>query len=192
VLLTPLLAGLDGVEKMSKSLGNYIGITDPPNEMYGKAMSIPDALIPTYLEYVTDVPMDEVRSIAAGQRDGSVHPRDAKRRLARGIVEVWHGAEAAGAAEAEFDRVIVGKDMPDEIPEAAISKDDAPDGQIKLTKLLVVTGLAESNREARRLISQGGVTIDAQRHNDIDAVITVRAGMVIKVGARRYVRVNVS
>jgi tyrosyl-tRNA synthetase len=191
VVLTPLLAGLDGVEKMSKSLGNYIGITEPPNEMYGKAMSIPDALIPVYLEYVTEVPLDEVRATTAGLADGSVHPRDAKRRLARGIVEVWHGPDAAQAAEREFDRVVVGKDIPDEIPDAVISRDDAPDGKIKLLKLLVITGLAESNREARRLISQGGVTVDGQRQSDNDAVIAVRPGMVLKVGGRRFVKISV-
>jgi tyrosyl-tRNA synthetase len=189
VMLTPLLTGLDGVEKMSKSLGNYIGITESANEMYGKAMSVPDALIPAYLEYVTDVPIAEVRTTAAGLESGSVHPRDAKRRMARGIVEVWHGPDAALAAEREFDRVIVGKDVPVEIPDAVISKDDTPDGRIKLAKLLAVTGLAESNREARRLISQGGVTVDGERQNDVDAVIAVKTGTVIRVGARRYARV---
>ncbi|MDR7455261.1 MAG: tyrosine--tRNA ligase, partial [Armatimonadota bacterium] len=101
VLLTPLLPGLDGVEKMSKSLGNAIGITEPPAEMFGKVMSIPDALMPTYFEYATDVPMAEVEAIVRGLADGRVHPRDAKRRLAREIVEVWHGTQAAEAAEAE-------------------------------------------------------------------------------------------
>jgi tyrosyl-tRNA synthetase len=188
VVLTPLLAGLDGVEKMSKSLGNYIGITEAPAEMFGKAMSIPDGLMPLYFESVTDVSMDEVRVIVAGLQTGTVHPRDAKRRLARAIVEVWHGARASEAAEAEFDRVIVGKDTPDDVPEATLSADDAPGGRIKLAKLLVATGLAESNREARRLISQGGVTVDGERHNDVDAVIAAKTGIVIRVGARRFAK----
>ncbi len=191
VLLTPLLPGLDGVEKMSKSLGNYIGITEPPAEMFGKAMSIPDHLMGMYFEYATDVPMPEVEAILRGLDGGSVHPRDAKRRLARAIVEVWHGADAAAAAEAEFARVFVGRELPAEIPEAVVASDDAPGGRMPLAKLLVVTGLAESNRDARRLISQGGVTVDSDRHHDIDAVVAVRTGLVVRVGRRRMVRLTV-
>ncbi|MDQ7859965.1 MAG: tyrosine--tRNA ligase [Armatimonadota bacterium] len=192
VLLTPLLPGLDGVEKMSKSLGNAIGITEPPAEMFGKVMSIPDALMPTYFEYATDVPMAEVEAIVRGLADGRVHPRDAKRRLARAIVEVWHGTQAAEAAEAEFERVFVGRELPGEVPEAAIAADDAPGGQIRLVKLLVVTGLADSNNEARRLISQGGVTVDGRRLHDVDATVTVRPGLVVQVGRRRVVRLAIA
>ena len=192
VLLTPLLPGLDGVEKMSKSLGNYIGITEPPAEMFGKAMSVPDSLMPMYFEHATDVPMDEVEAIRRGLEDGSVHPRDAKRRLARAIVAVWHGAGAAEAAEAAFERVFVDKELPEEMPEAVISSDDAPGGRMPLSKLLVVTGLAESNRDARRLISQGGVTVDGARHHDIEATVPVRTGLVLRVGRRRIMRVVVT
>jgi tyrosyl-tRNA synthetase len=192
VLLTPLLPGLDGVEKMSKSLGNSIGITEPPTEMFGKAMSVPDSLMPMYFEYATDVPMAEVEAIRRGLEEGSVHPRDAKRRLARAIVEVWHGREAAEAAEAAFERVFVDKDLPEDLPEAVISSDDAPGGRIPLSKLLVITGLAESNRDARRLISQGGVTVDGARHHDIEDTVPVRTGLVVRVGRRRIVRVVVA
>ena len=192
VLLTPLLAGLDGVEKMSKSLGNAIGITEPPVEMFGKAMSIPDALMPVYFEYTTEVPLDEVAAIKRGLDDGSLHPRDAKRRLARAIVELWHGEAAAHAAEAAFERVFVEKDLPDEIPETVVSPDDAPAGHMKLVKLLVLTGLAESNSEARRLISQGGVMVDGGRSHDVDAVVTVRTGLVVRVGRRRFARIQMA
>ena len=192
VLLTPLLAGLDGVEKMSKSLGNFIGITEPPAEMFGKAMSIPDALMPAYFEYATEVPLDEVAAIRQGLDAGTLHPRDAKRRLAAAIVEVWHGADAARAAEAAFDRVFVERDLPAEIPDAVISADEAPGGQMRLIRLLVVIGLAESNGEARRLISQGGVTVDGSRLHDIDAVIPVRSGLVVRVGRRRFARIKIS
>jgi tyrosyl-tRNA synthetase len=191
VVLTPLLPGLDGVEKMSKSLGNYIGITEPPNDMFGKAMSIPDALMPMYFEYATDVPLQDIAEIRRALENGSLHPRDAKRRLARAIVEMWHGAAAAQAAEEAFARVFVSKDLPEGIPEAGISPDDLPGGQIKLSKLLVVTGLAESNREARRLISQGGVMVDGTRLNDVDAVVSVQDGVVVRVGGRRFVKVKV-
>jgi tyrosyl-tRNA synthetase len=192
VVLTPLLPGIDGVEKMSKSLGNAIGITEPPAEMFGKVMSVPDDLMPAYFEYATEVPMDEVRAITQGLADGTVHPRDAKRRLARAVVEVWHGADAAAGAEAAFDRVFVERSLPEQIPEALISPDDAPGGRIRLTKLLVVTGLAESNAEARRLISQGGVTVEGARVHDVNAQVAVRGGLVVQVGRRRFVRVTLS
>ncbi|MDR7483912.1 MAG: tyrosine--tRNA ligase [Armatimonadota bacterium] len=190
VVLTPLLPGTDGVEKMSKSLDNWIGITEPPDQMFGKVMSIPDALMPVYFEYATEVPMDEVEAICRGLQDGTAHPRDAKRRLARAIVEIWHGAQAAAAAEAAFDRVFVERDLPSEMPEAVVASDDAPGGRMKLTKLLVTTGLAESHREARRLVSQGGVTVDGTRLHDVDATVVVRDGLVIRVGGRRFVRVR--
>ncbi len=192
VQLTPLLAGLDGVEKMSKSLGNAIGITEPPAEMFGKAMSIPDRLMLTYFEYATEVPMEEVEVVRRGLEGGSVHPRDAKRRLARAIVEMWHGADAARAAEAAFERVFVDKDLPEEIPEAVISADDAPGGRMRLIKLLVVTGLADSNSDARRLISQGGVTVDGTRLHDVDATVPVRCGLIVRVGRRRFARLSIT
>ena len=190
VVLTPLLPGVDGVEKMSKSLGNAIGITDPPNEMFGKAMSIPDTLMPAYFECATDLPMNDVTAIRDGLAAGTVHPRDAKRRLARAIVEMWHGAKAAEAAEAAFAQVFVEGDLPDNIPETPVSAEDAPGGRIRLVKLLLVTGLAESTRDARRLISQGGVSIDGARLHDIDAEVAVHDGLIVRVGRRRFARVR--
>ena len=136
--------------------------------------------------------LTEVEVIRRGLEGGSVHPRDAKRRLGRAIVEMWHGADAARAAEAAFERVFVDKDLPEEIPEAAISADDAPGGQMRLIKLLVVTGLAESNSEARRLISQGGVTVDGTRLHDVDATVPVRSGLVVRVGRRRFARLSIT
>ena len=192
VVLTPLLPGLDGVEKMSKSLGNVIGITDPPDEMFGKAMSIPDALMPAYFECATDVPMNDVTTIRDGLAAGTVHPRDAKRRLARAIVEMWHGAKGAEAAEAAFAQVFVEGDLPDNIPETPVSAEDAPGGRIRLVKLLLVTGLAESTRDARRLISQGGVSIDGTRLHDIDAEVAVHDGLIVRVGRRRFARVRIT
>jgi len=190
VVLTPLLPGLDGVEKMSKSLGNAIGITEPPGEMFGKAMSIPDPLMPMYFEYATEVPLDEVAAVTRGLKDATLHPRDAKRRLARAIVAQWHGEAAARDAEAAFDRVFVDGDLPQDIPETVISSDDAPGGQVRLVKLLVLAGLAESNSDARRLISQGGVALDGGRSHDVDAVVTVRTGLVVRVGRRRFARIR--
>jgi len=174
VLLTPLLVGLDGVEKMSKSLGNAIGIAEPPDEIYGKVMSMPDALIGHYFEFCTDVPMDEVRTIAIGLEQGSVHPREAK----------------AIQAERAFERVFVEKDMPSDIPEAALGRDELRQGRIRLTKLLVLAGLAESNSEAKRLISQGGVSVDGDRVHKVDADVAVKDGVVLRVGKRRFVKVR--
>ena len=192
VVLTPLLPGVDGVEKMSKSLGNAIGITDPPNEMFGKAMSIPDTLMSAYFECATDLPMNDVTAIRDGLAVGTVHPRDAKRRLARAIVEMWHGAKAAEAAEAAFAQVFVEGDLPDNIPETPVSAEDAPGGRIRLVKLLLVTGLAESTRDARRLISHGGVSIDGTRLHDIDAEVAVHDGLIARVGRRRFARVRIT
>ena len=193
VLLTPLLVGIDGREKMSKSLGNAIGITEPPAEMYGKVMSIPDALMPDYFEYATEVPATELARIRRGLADGSLHPRDAKRRLAREIVTLWHGAGAAEAAEAEFDRVFRVRDLPERLPEVRMPGLRAEAGGVlrrKAARVLVELGLAKSHGEAKRLIGQGGVAIDGQRISDVEAEIEVRDGMVVRVGKRRFARVR--
>lgn len=190
VLLTPLLVGVDGVEKMSKSLSNAIGITDPPAEMYGKVMSIPDHLIAHFMEYCTEIPVEEVKGADHGLKDGSMHPRDAKARLAREIVKMWHGPAAAAEAERQFDRVFVDKDAPENIPETALSRDELKQGRVRLIKLLVLAGLAESNSEARRLISQGGVSLNGDRINDVDANVPVKDGAVLQVGRRRFARIR--
>ncbi|HEY3248845.1 MAG TPA: tyrosine--tRNA ligase [bacterium] len=190
VLLTPLLVGIDGVEKMSKSLGNAIGITDPPAEMFGRTMSIPDSLIAHFMEFCTDLPGDEIKQVARGMAEGSVHPRDAKVRLAREIVKAWHGEKAAADAERQFAKVFVEKDLPEDIPEAPLGRDELKNGVMRLTKMLVLAGLAESNSDARRLISQGGVTIDGKRINETDAEVTVKDGLVLRVGRRRFARIR--
>jgi len=190
VVLTPLLVGLDGVEKMSKSLGNAIGITEPPAEMYGKTMSIPDPLIPHYFEFATDVPGDEVQAIARGLAEGRVHPREAKARLAREIVTIWHGATQAREAERAFERVFREKALPGEIPEAAVGRDALRHGRIKVTDLLVRAGLAASKSEARRLVAQGGVSLDGGRVEQPDAEVAVKDGLVLRVGRRRFARIR--
>ncbi len=192
VVLTPLLVGLDGTEKMSKSLGNAVGIAEPPAEMYGKIMSVPDALTAHYFEFCTEVPMEEVQSLAHALAEGTVHPRDAKARLAREIVTLWHGPAAAGAAEDEFRRVFVSKQLPDQIPEGLISRDELRQGKARVVKLLVLLGLAESNGEARRLIAQGGVSIDGTRVRDVDAEIQVEDGLVLRVGRRRFAKLRLN
>ena len=189
VVLTPLLPGLDGVQKMSKSLGNAIGITDLPNEMYGKVMSLPDPLMIPYFEYCTLVPLDEIRALESSLGSGRAHPRDAKRRLAREITARYHGGPAAGAAEAEFDRVFGSRELPEEIPDVTLGRDRLRGGRIRLARLLVETGLADSNTDARRLISQGGVSLDRARvHEDLE--VEVRDGLLVQVGRRRFARVR--
>jgi tyrosyl-tRNA synthetase len=183
----PILEGLDGVQKMSKSLGNYVGITEPPGEMYGKIMSLPDELMVRYFELVTAVPTEEVRSIAEGLAAGRLHPRDVKMRLAREIVTAYHSRDAAERAEAEFVRVFRHHDLPEEVPAFRV----AP-GRVWLPRLMVEAGLAPSTSEARRLIQQGGVKVDGIPVADPAAEIVPAEGMVIKAGKRRFVRLSLA
>jgi tyrosyl-tRNA synthetase len=191
VLLTPLLPGLDGVQKMSKSLGNAIGITDPPHEMYGKVMSLSDNLMIPYFEYCTLVPLEEVREIATDLAEGRVHPRDAKKRLAREITARYHGDAASRDAEAAFERVFAGHELPEEIPEVDLPRDRLRQGVIRLAHLLVEVGLADSNSDARRLISQGGVSLNGKRANE-DIDVAVQNGWLVRVGRRRFGRIRLT
>ncbi|MEW8959750.1 tyrosine--tRNA ligase [Neomoorella humiferrea] len=184
-VMMPILPGLDGVQKMSKSLGNYIGINEPPKEMYGKTMSLPDELMLTYFELVTTVSLEELEEIRKGLADGTLHPRDAKMRLAREIVGLYHGEAAALEAEEEFRKVFQLGDLPQDIPEVEVKET-----QIWLPRLMVQAGLAPSTSEARRLIRQGAVRIDGQRLDDPDAELVVRDGAVLKAGKRKFVRLR--
>lgn len=185
----PILIGTDGVEKMSKSLGNYIGINETPEDMYGKVMSIPDELMLSYYELITTVSMEEIGRIKTGLENGSVHPRDAKRRLAREIVARFHGVSAASYAEEQFDLVFKQNSIPDDIPEFSISASDMTDGRIWIVKLMVLTGLASSNGEARRLIKQGGVKLDGTPVTDDNLELQISDSMVLQVGKRKFARV---
>jgi tyrosyl-tRNA synthetase len=185
-LTMPILPGTDGVEKMSKSLDNYIAINDAPQQMYGKTLSIPDTLIYDYMLLVTALNEKELAEIRQQLEKGTANPRDLKRRLAREIVALYHGADAATAAEEEFDRIFVRKDLPDEVPEHRIMTSGAPVG---ILRLLTETGMASSNSDARRLIDQGGVSIDGQRIADQAAQIDAARGVILKVGKRKFIRV---
>ncbi|WP_231493410.1 tyrosine--tRNA ligase [Alicyclobacillus macrosporangiidus] len=182
-VMMPILEGLDGVQKMSKSLGNYIGIDEPPKEMWGKVMSIPDDLMPKYFELISGVSVEELREIQAGLRDGSLHPRDAKMRLARELVTRFLGADAAAEAEANWKAVFQQGGLPEDIPEVRIQP-----GPRWLVKALVELGLATSNSEARRAIEQGGVRVNGERVVDVNAEVDLRDGTVLQVGKRRFVR----
>jgi tyrosyl-tRNA synthetase len=182
ILTMPLLVGTDGVQKMSKSLDNYVGITEDPIQSYGKLMSIPDTLIENYLRLATDLPRDEIATLISGMADGSVNPRDAKDRMATEVVRDLHGEEAAQDARAEFDRVFRSRELPSDMPEQAVAEPMAA------LQLLVSVGLAASNNEARRLIEQGGVRLDGERVESGEQMIEVREPVVIQVGRRRFMR----
>lgn len=185
-LFMPLLVGLDGVKKMSKSLGNYVGISEAPSEMFGKLMSISDALMPTYYEMCTDVPLDEVKTLTDSVL---THPREAKKRLAREIIALYHGPEAGQAADDEFERVHKEHQIPDEMPEIVVPADICDsEGRARVAALLVASGLAASSGEAKRLVSQGGVSLDGEKVADPALLVTVSTGQVLKVGRNRFAR----
>lgn len=186
ILTMPLLAGTDGVEKMSKSFDNYIGISESPRDIYGKTLRIPDSMIGTYFELASDVPNAELAEIKKRLGDSATNPRDLKRHLARTFVRMYHNAEEAQKAEAEFDRIFVEKDLPDTIEEF-ILKPDA--GERTIVGLIALTKLASSKGEARRLLEQGGVSIDGDRITDLNAPIPAAKEFILKVGKRKFLKV---
>lgn len=189
-VLTPIVEGTDGVQKMSKSLGNYIGIDEAPEEMYGKTMSIPDTLIARYFEHFTGVPMAEVREMADGMAAGRLNPRDAKMRLGREIVALYHGREAAARAEAAFVRRFRLGELPEEIAEVALAAEEFPGGRVWLPRLLHRLGLVASTSEGRRKVEEGAVRIDGERAADPAAEVAPADGMILQVGKRRVARVR--
>lgn len=182
----PLIEGLDGVKKMSKSLGNYIGVSEPAKEIYGKAMSIPDALMMRYFELLTGIPDDELEQMRQSLATGALHPRDAKMRLAHMLTARFADTMGADAAQEEFVRVFQKHALPDDMPEHSV--DAAPVG---IVPLLVGAGLAPSNSEARRLIAGGGVRLDGEAVADSLLDVAPVDGMVLQVGKRRFVRLSV-
>ncbi len=180
VLTTPLLEGLDGVQKMSKSLGNYIGIDEPANEMFGKIMSISDDLMWRYYELITDSSPTEIEAM----KSSGENPRDLKVNLAKRIIKDFHSQDLADEAEAEFDRLFVKKEIPDEIEEKSLAS-----GNYKLVDLLAQTNLAASKGEAKRLIEQGGVKIDSEKISNAQQEIKLNNEVLIQVGKRKFLRV---
>jgi len=192
ILTVPLLVGTDGEQKMSKSYGNYVGVSDEPGDMFGKMMSIPDELMVTYMSLVTDASFHEVEALQRGVSDGSYHPALAKRDLAERVVRLYHGADAAQAARAGFDRVFKEKDRPEDIAERALPATAVKDGKVWLPRLLAETGLVGSNGEARRLIEQGGVRIDDQVVSDPGAELLPAdlEGAILQVGKRKFLKLR--
>ena len=208
VFLVPLLVGTDGVQKMSKNLGNYIGVAEPPGEMYGKAMSIADTLIVTYFELLTDVSDRELaeyrRQVGAGSPGPSANPMEFKKQLAGELVRQFHGEAAAAEAADHFERVIQRKETPEQIPQFPISFTSLETGpnsdvvagepgpgfvEVNITKLVVKAGLASTGGEARRLLQQGAIRVDDRRLGADDMAVAVRPGTTIRVGNRRFVQI---
>lgn len=185
IITMPLLVGTDGVEKMSKSFDNYIGINESPKEIYGKTLSIPDDLIYLYYVLTTETSNEELKLIQQNLSNESVNPRDIKRALARKLVGMYHTAEAAIEAETEFDNIFVKKGLPDEIEEFNIG---ANINGMEILELIVTVGFASSKTEARRLVVQGGVSIDEEKINDINKIIKFDKTKILKVGKRRFIK----
>jgi tyrosyl-tRNA synthetase len=187
ILTLPILEGTDGVEKMSKSLGNYIGIAEAPEEIFGKTMSIPDDVMVTYFELVSSRTSQEVAAIKKQLADPSTNPSHLKRELARDLITQYYDAKAARDAEAHFDRIHVKHDVPEEIDEVRLPGED--DG-LWVVKAITGAGLCRSNGEARRMIQQGGVSVDGTRIDDIELRLSRRAeAYTVKVGKRRFKRI---
>jgi len=184
IITLPLLEGTDGIEKMSKSYGNDIGLTDTPEDMYGKSMSISDEMIEKYFILAADANTKTVSKVKKQLSDSSQNPRDIKRELARSIVQLYHGQNAAKEAEQYFDRVIVNKDAPDEMDQVELSIDT------QLIEVVTNEGLTSSKGEARRLIKQGAIRVDNEKITDESHILLKGEEVVIKVGKRRFIKIK--
>jgi tyrosyl-tRNA synthetase len=198
VLTTPLLEGLDGVQKMSKSLGNYIGIAEAPPEQFGKLMSLPDELMPRYFLLTTGWHPDRVDEVVGELGSGALRPVEAKRLLARTVVDLYHGPTPDGrsageAAEAEFDKVFLAHEAPSEMPEHVLDDSEAPDdGRLRLSTVLRQAGLVPSNREGARKIAEGSVRLNGDVVRDPDASYTLDEldGVTLQMGKRNWARIR--
>ncbi len=187
VITMPLLEGLDGVNKMSKSLGNYIGITESADDIYGKVMSVSDTLMFRYYELLSDLPASEIEILAGDMKDGAIHPKDVKKKLARELTARFYGKDSAVKAEESFEQVFKHHGIPENIPEISLEKTD---GEVWLPKLLVEAGLTESTSEARRLIKQQAVSLDNEKVLDTEYNVQPTGEVLIKVGKRRFAKIS--
>ncbi|MGE5861220.1 MAG: tyrosine--tRNA ligase [Ignavibacteria bacterium] len=185
IITMPLLPGTDGVEKMSKSYNNFIGISEPPEQIYGKTLSIPDDLIYSYFELATDADNEKVKEIKDKLSQKNINPRDLKRELARTLVAAYYDEDAAIKAESEFDKIFIKKELPDDMPVFKFSKNE---NEIGILDLIVKVNFAPSKNEARRLIAQGGVYIDGKRVDEISESVKLDYEKILKVGKRKFVK----
>lgn len=186
VLTMPLLEGLDGVNKMSKSLGNYIGITESPDDIFGKVMSVSDELMFRYYELLSDLSVEEISSLKKDMEEGKLHPKAVKVQLAKELTSRFHNEDAALSAEKNFEQVFAKHQLPDEIPECVLS---AADEAIWLPKLLLDAGLVKSTSDGRRMIKQNAVSLDGEKVTDIQRNVPAQGKLLIKVGKRRFCQV---
>ncbi|MBS1706837.1 MAG: tyrosine--tRNA ligase [Armatimonadetes bacterium] len=186
VLLMPLLVGTDGKEKMSQSLGNYISVVDTPRDMYGKTMSIPDHLLENWFVLCTDVPLEEIKELVGASQAGTLNPRDAKRRLAKEIVTLYHSAQAAEEEDNYFIETFSKRNQPVEAEEASIPEDMVSEGQVALHVLIGRLGLAKSNGDAKKLIEAGAVSLDGEKATGLMVPVADLKGKVLKVGKHQF------
>jgi len=186
VVTMPLLEGLDGVNKMSKSLGNYIGITESADDIYGKVLSISDTLMFRYYELLSDLSAAEIEVLTRDMQEGKIHPKEVKKKLARELTSRFYGKEGSARAEESFEQVFKHHGIPENIPELNLQK---ADGEVWLPKLLVEAGLTKSTSEARRLIKQQAVTLDGEKVFDTEFSVQPDQDVLIKVGKRRFAKV---
>jgi tyrosyl-tRNA synthetase len=186
LVLMPLLEGLDGVNKMSKSLGNYIGITEPAKEIFGKVMSVSDDLMLRFYELVSTVSLDDLQKIKTDIKSGALHPMEAKKRLAVELTDRFCGEGEGKKAREEFEKVFSKKDMPEDIPVVEIAWEGE---KMKLVKIIALAGLTKSNSDARRMIHQGAVEIDQQPVKDVEAALPATGAFILRVGKKRFVKV---
>lgn len=184
VVTMPILVGLDGTEKMSKSKGNYVGVTEPPDEMFGKIMSISDDMMENYFTLLTDLPLERISELTNPDR---MHPKEAKVLLGKTIVTQFHDKTAADSAAEAFEKVFVQKQLPDDMPEFEL-----PAEAISIKQLLLACKLVETGGEAKRMCAQSAVTIDGQKITDPNGEITPKADMTIQVGKRRFAKIKIS
>ncbi|GAA0710643.1 tyrosine--tRNA ligase [Paraclostridium ghonii] len=189
-LLMPIIEGTDGVKKMSKSLGNYIGISEAPNDMYGKTMSIPDELIIRYFELVTDEHPDSIESMKSDMEQDKVNPRDLKMRLAKEVVKLYHGEEKAIESEQYFKSVFQKKNVPDDIAEMEVSIEESEEGLFFIPKLVTGLKLSPSTSEARRLLKQGGIKLNGEKVESDK--ISLQNGDIIQVGKRKFAKLIIN
>jgi len=181
VLIMPILVGLDGTEKMSKSKGNYIGVTDEPIEMFGKVMSIPDSLMRNYYTLLTDIPTEQIDTLLD---ESKTHPRQAKANLASIIVSMMHDSDSAKTAKEEFDRVFAARQAPTDMPDIAVKSDS-----MNIVELICHAGFAASRSEARRLVTQNAVSLDERKITSFETPVQLKSGMILRVGRRRFARI---
>ena len=185
-MIMPILVGLDGVEKMSKSLGNYIGVKDTANDMFGKIMSISDELMENYYTMITEIPSEEIKKMKENIANGSLHPMEAKKQLGAEVVKIYHGEQAAVEARDWFENVFSKRNLDVELPEVEVEYNE-----IGIIDLLVKeTQLVKTTSEARRLIEQGGFKINDEAIKDVKATVNVESGMIVRAGKKKIIKIK--